>query len=56
MRHEDGFAAVGDDFFDRGQCGDDAFVVGHLQVGGEGHIEIDAHQDAFSLHLQVIDG
>ena len=38
-----------------GKRGPDALVVGHLAVR-HGHVEIDAHQDALSLEVDILHG
>ena len=56
VAHEhDGGAAI-QRVLDRRQCGDDALRIGDLAVLVLGHVEIDAHEDALALQVQVGDG
>jgi hypothetical protein len=55
VAHEDeALGALVHDVFDRGDGGDDAGVVLHLAVL-HGDVEVDAHDDALALELDVPD-
>ncbi len=55
MRKQNCFAAFFGDFLDRGECGADAGVVGDFTVLHR-HVQIDADEDALSLHVCFVEG